>query len=143
MIVVHNSTPFDVYGGRETPFGNYTAFGASRAEILRNHWLSLSQTTLALAKAELLGKRVGCWCTPKQCHLENIAHHLMGEVKRPIKNTVFGLVVSKTLTQQDFPPGLVIVYNEWESSDFVKDSQLIPVFWDGVRVPGHKGVLVI
>ena len=142
MIVTNTNQPFEIYGGRDTPWGNYATYGNCRAETLRNHWLWLSPATIDAARVELVGKRVGCWCTPKQCHLENIAHHLGGRVERSIKNTVFGLVVSRKLTQQDFKPGLVTVISGWDTAEFQVDSQLMPVFWDGDRPKGMKGVLV-
>ena len=70
--VVHQSwTPFDVYIGRPSKWGNPFEIGpdGTRAEVIEKYreWL-LAQPELLSQLHELKGKTLGCWCSPLPCH---------------------------------------------------------------------------
>merc|ERR1711920_823082 len=87
--VVHiRRAPYDVYVGRasagrpsdadpDCPWGN--PFSTNEAKLgedsslpLRTtkylHWLLRNEDMVGKIRAELPGKVLGCWCTPKYCH---------------------------------------------------------------------------
>lgn len=80
MRVVHcKKEPFDVYIGRPSPWGN--PFSEKKATLARyrtatreeaiqkyEEWLLAQPDVVELVKAELKGKILGCWCSPKPCH---------------------------------------------------------------------------
>ena len=68
---------YDVKGDRTTPYGNPFKIGrdGTREEVLakfRKYYYN-RPALRAMAKSRLKGKRVGCWCKPKACHLDIIA----------------------------------------------------------------------
>ena len=84
--VVHcKKEKYDVYIGRPSPFGNpftHLAGGtlaqfrvASREEAIARYeaWLIGQPELVARVKAELRGKVLGCWCSPKSCHGDVLA----------------------------------------------------------------------
>ena len=71
--VVHcKRSPYDVYIGRPSKWGNPFAIGrdGDRATVIRKYqqWLSQQPNLLAALKTELQGKVLGCWCAPQACH---------------------------------------------------------------------------
>lgn len=74
--VVHcKREPYDVYIGRPSKYGNPFHLGkhGSREEVLAKYeeWLRDTvegQAVLTVARKELPGKVLGCWCAPKPCH---------------------------------------------------------------------------
>ena len=71
--VVHcKRSPFDVYIGRPGPFGNPFEIGrdGTRQEVVEKYaeWVLTQPELLAIIKAELSGKVLGCWCAPNLCH---------------------------------------------------------------------------
>lgn len=83
--VVHSKkTPFDVYIGRPSKWGNpfthksgtLAAFEvATREEAIAKYeeWLMAQPELVAIVKAELKGKVLGCWCSPLACHGDVLA----------------------------------------------------------------------
>lgn len=83
-LVVHfKKSPFDVYIGRPSKWGNPFSHldgtlaewkVATRKEAVQKfrEWLLL-QPELMAALPELKGKILGCWCAPKYCHGEILA----------------------------------------------------------------------
>lgn len=77
-LVVHcKRSPFDVYVGRPSAWGNPFRMPdeARRAETVARYreWILTQPHLLERAKAELRGKRLGCWCAPKACHGDVLA----------------------------------------------------------------------
>lgn len=72
MLVVHcKKEPYDVYIGRPSKWGNPFEIGkdGTRKEVIEKYraWI-LTQPQLLQQLSELKGKRLGCWCHPKECH---------------------------------------------------------------------------
>ncbi len=72
--VVHcKRSPYDVYVGRPSKWGNPFAIGKDgiRQEVIAKYeaWLD-SQPDLLDALPELRGKVLGCWCYPMPCHAD-------------------------------------------------------------------------
>jgi hypothetical protein len=72
--VVHcKHEQFDIYIGRPSKWGNPFSIGkdGSRAEVIEKYaaWV-MQQPELMSTVHELLGKRLGCWCSPAACHGE-------------------------------------------------------------------------
>lgn len=71
--VVHcKQSPFDVYIGRPSKWGNPFVIGldGDRQEVIEKYtsWLQAQPYLIAKAKQELRGKVLGCWCAPRACH---------------------------------------------------------------------------
>ncbi len=81
--VVHcKKEPYDVYIGRPSKWGNPFEIGkdGSREHVifLYGEWL-LENPSLREDIPELIGKVLGCWCSPKLCHgdlLADLANNL-------------------------------------------------------------------
>ena len=78
---------YDIYMGRAMPGYKGSAFAnpfhigkdGTRSEVIAKYkvWL-LGQPEL-LAQLELLrGKRLGCWCKPRECHVDILVELLEG-----------------------------------------------------------------
>lgn len=84
-VVVNVKTDlYDVYIGRPSKFGNPFEIGkdGTRKEVIDkfiDYFLSNESLKLA-AKAELTGKRLGCFCKPKACHGDIIAKYVNDEI---------------------------------------------------------------
>ena len=69
--IVHARNGFDVYIGRPSKWGNPFIIGVhgSREEVvgLYRNWI-LNIDELLEDLPELIGKRLGCHCSPKACH---------------------------------------------------------------------------
>lgn len=70
--VVHcKKSPFDVYIGRPSKWGNPFVIGedGDREMVVSKYrkWL-MNQPELLNQLPELKGKVLGCWCSPKSCH---------------------------------------------------------------------------
>jgi hypothetical protein len=65
-----------VYCGRPSKFGNPFKIdvNTSRSEVIRLHreWFLKNTELIRLAKIELKGKNLICWCAPKSCHCDII-----------------------------------------------------------------------
>jgi hypothetical protein len=85
-LVVHcKREPFDVYigRGRGSTWGNpftwkqdtLAQFVVPQDEVLPRYqaWVLSQPALVARIKRELRGKRLGCWCAPKQCHGDILA----------------------------------------------------------------------
>ena len=77
---------YDVYIGRGSKWGNPFKIGpdGDRMEVIakyREH-LRRNQHLIRAAKAELVGKRLGCYCAPHPCHGDILAAIANGEVWR-------------------------------------------------------------
>lgn len=71
--VVHcKREPFDEYIGRPSIWGNPFRVGPDgpREAVIEQYrqWLLAQPHLVKLAKVELRGKVLGCWCAPKPCH---------------------------------------------------------------------------
>ena len=76
-LVVHcKKSPYDVYCGRPSKWGNPFPLPdeSKRDEILETYtnWL-FSQDELLKQIPELKGKVLGCWCAPRTCHCDVLA----------------------------------------------------------------------
>lgn len=84
--VVHcKRTPYDVYIGRPSKWGNpfsHRASGilgvrivGSREEAIQAYreWLVVERSDLLAQLSELRGKVLGCWCAPLACHGDVLA----------------------------------------------------------------------
>ena len=84
-LVVHvRKSPFDVYVGRPSDFGNpfsekpgtlakYRVKTRAIAIARYEEWLLSQPELVARVKKELRGKILSCWCAPKDCHAEVLA----------------------------------------------------------------------
>ena len=84
-LVVHcKQSPFDVYIGRPSKWGNPYRIGidGTREEVIAKYqaWL-IHQPKLMAALSELRGKVLGCWCAPEACHGDVLAMLANREVK--------------------------------------------------------------
>lgn len=78
-----NKTPYDIYIGRGTPFGNpydHNKLGITRDESIRMYrvWFHkrLTDPWFHGRVMELKGKILGCWCVPLPCHGNVIIEYL-------------------------------------------------------------------
>jgi len=72
MKVVHcKKSPYDVYIGRPSKWGNKFSIGrdGTRNEVITKYeeWIR-NQPELLASLDEIRGKVLGCWCYPKPCH---------------------------------------------------------------------------
>lgn len=77
-LVVHcKRDQYDVYIGRPSIWGNpfHLTDESRRAEVIRCYrdWLLAQPSLMERAKRELRGRRLGCWCAPKDCHGDVLA----------------------------------------------------------------------
>lgn len=92
VVNVRHHVPYDVYigrgrcprGGASGPWGNpFPVDSSRRASMLRYlDWLrddEKGQFVAELARVELAGKVLGCWCAPALCHGEVLARLADGE----------------------------------------------------------------
>lgn len=83
VVVNMRKQKHDVKIDRSTKYGNPYHIGADgdRAEVLRKYRAYLLQNPDLVedAKRELIGKRLGCWCKPLDCH-GDILIEFMGEI---------------------------------------------------------------
>ena len=73
MIVNKNKSPYDVYIGRGTKWGNpfRISFDGTRKEVIRKYIIYLliyKRELIEEARKELKGKVMGCHCKPLPCH---------------------------------------------------------------------------
>lgn len=76
--VVHcKKEPYDVYIGRPSRWSNPYKIGidGTREEVIECYriWLSVQHELLSEID-ELEGMTLGCWCAPKACHGDVLAH---------------------------------------------------------------------
>lgn len=75
---------FDVYIGRPSKWGNPFVIGkdGNREEVITKYveWL-MNQPHLLSNICELRGKRLGCYCSPNNCH---------GDILAELCNSIFG-----------------------------------------------------
>ena len=76
--VVHvQRTPYDVYVGRPSPFGNPFVIGrdGDRETVIRKYraWLVAQPALVERVRRELADKVLGCWCAPAPCHGDVLA----------------------------------------------------------------------
>lgn len=76
--VVHcKRAPHDVYIGRPGKWGNPFVIGkdGDRDAVIHKYeaWLLQRPDMVAMAKRELCGKVLGCWCAPQACHGDVLA----------------------------------------------------------------------
>lgn len=70
-VVNISRSAYDVYIGRPSIWGNPYAIGkdGTRMQVIRKYReYILSKPELLEALPTLVGKRLGCYCTPKACH---------------------------------------------------------------------------
>lgn len=75
--VVHcKKSKHDVYIGRPSKWGNPYSIGrdGTRSEVIAKfRTYGIGKGLDILAKAELKGKTLGCWCSPQACHGDVLA----------------------------------------------------------------------
>src|SRR5436190_17509659 len=61
-----------IYVGRPSKWGNpfRAGFDGTRAEVIARYESHLNESGLINDIAELRGKDLVCWCTPKRCHAD-------------------------------------------------------------------------
>ena len=76
MVVHCKRAPYDVYIGRGSKWGNPFIEGpdGTRSEVIAKYLdYLLDSPELMDALSELIGKKLGCWCSPKPCHGDVLA----------------------------------------------------------------------
>jgi Domain of unknown function (DUF4326) len=77
VVNVESGEPFDVYVGRETPWGNpfrtSATVGRTQAIAAFRAMLRATPGLAERARRELRGKVLGCHCRPKACHADCLA----------------------------------------------------------------------
>ena len=82
--------PNNIYVGRGTvhleaskwgnPYLMVTGCSRSRSKVIRLYKVYIQENAELLNSIyELVGKRLGCWCSPQRCHAE-ILHLLAGNI---------------------------------------------------------------
>lgn len=74
----YHKVPYDVYIGRGSPWGNPYVMGqdGTREEVIEMFESYLFQSDELLSKVgSLYGKTLGCFCAPKPCHGDILAHY--------------------------------------------------------------------
>jgi hypothetical protein len=71
--VVHlKRESYDVRIDRQTHWGNPFVIGkdGTREQVIAKYraWLMSEPSIVAMARRDLRGKTLGCWCAPKACH---------------------------------------------------------------------------
>ncbi len=83
-----NNSPFDVFIGRPSKWGNPFVPGrdGKRDEVIAKYraWV-IRQPELVASLPELKGKRLGCFCSPLKCHGDVLAE--LAEAYDPTKHT--------------------------------------------------------
>jgi hypothetical protein len=75
----------DEYCGRPSTFGNPYEIGrdGTRNEVVEKFrdyfYKKLQDPTFRAKVLQLKGKRLGCWCSPRKCHLEIIVEYIENE----------------------------------------------------------------
>lgn len=82
IVVVHcKRAAHDIYIGRGSKWGNPFKIGrdGTRSDVIRKYeaWV-VQQPALMAALPELLGKRLGCFCAPLNCHGHVLARLAQG-----------------------------------------------------------------
>lgn len=76
-LVVHSRrSPYDVYVGRPSKWGNPFIIGVDgdrEAVVVKDREWLLAQPDLMRALPELSGKVLGCFCAPEACHADTLA----------------------------------------------------------------------
>ena len=81
-VVNLNTSSYDTYIGRGSPFGNPFKIGkdGDREEVIRKFKIyfvtRLRDRTFEQKLLELRGRRLGCYCSPLACHGDVIAEYL-------------------------------------------------------------------
>ncbi len=82
-VVNKNDEPYDVYIGRPSKWGNPFLIGrdGTREEVVEKFIdYFIEQIEVGNIKTDELkqlhGKRLGCFCSPKPCHGDIIAHYV-------------------------------------------------------------------
>lgn len=94
-VVNLRSSPYDVYIGRPSEFGNPYAVGNHGRdrciELYREHFLGRIENDLAFRTLvlSLAGKRLGCFCRPLACHGDVIAEWVNSQCREE-QQTEFG-----------------------------------------------------
>ena len=79
--VVHcKKSPFDIYIGRPSKWGNPFTIGkdGTREEVIEKYRDWLTEDMKVMAREELRGKILGCWCSPLACHGDVLAESANG-----------------------------------------------------------------
>lgn len=76
--VVHcKKSSYNVYIGRPSKWGNPFSIGkdGDRQEVIEKYkkYINSKPKLIEIAKKELRGKTLGCWCSPEDCHGEYLA----------------------------------------------------------------------
>lgn len=74
-LIVHcKREPYDIYIGRPSIWGNPFEIGkdGTRTEVIQKYedWIRTQPKLMAAAKRLLVGRTLGCWCSPLPCHGE-------------------------------------------------------------------------
>lgn len=71
-IQLDGRTPNDVYIGRPSKWGNPFVIGrdGDRHEVIVKYrkWLKSQPKMMAMARKELKGRDLSCYCAPQECH---------------------------------------------------------------------------
>jgi len=104
--------PYDVYIGRGSIFGNPFVIGndGTRLEVIKKYraWFSerLKDDRFHSEVLSLAGKRLGCFCKPKECHGDIIVEYLENQENLYIVNAPYmyaGIIVNNSVITQAAP----------------------------------------
>jgi hypothetical protein len=80
-----HQTESGVYIGRPSMFGNPFVVGVhgNREQVIEKYraWLMTQPDLVHIAKTELRGKNLVCWCAPAACHGDVLLHIVNEEVQ--------------------------------------------------------------
>jgi hypothetical protein len=78
---------YDVLIGRPSKWGNPFVIGrdGDREAVIRKYraWINGRPDLVSAAKAELRGRRLGCFCSPLPCHGDVLAEIADGDAEAP------------------------------------------------------------
>jgi len=87
VVNVRGGVPCDVYCGRESPRTGHAASAFANPFTGRDALVKFdgyfyarlaSDPAFRAAVLALRGKRLGCWCYPRRCHVDEIAEYVDG-----------------------------------------------------------------
>ncbi|TAN03218.1 MAG: DUF4326 domain-containing protein [Rhodanobacteraceae bacterium] len=114
----------DVYIGRPSAFGNPFKIGrdGDREQVIAKFraWLHVNPYLMRLARRELAGKTLGCWCAPHACH---------GDVLAEIANS-----------DAPLPPEPIMVYGSNEAGINGAGAARFASRWCGVENGHAEGI---
>ena len=86
VVVNCRNEQFDIYIGRPQKWGNPFVIGkdGGRTEVIEKYriWI-MTQPKLVADLPSLVGKVLGCWCKPRECH-GDVLVEMVNDLSNPI-----------------------------------------------------------